>query len=118
MSTLEVSNLNDGTTTVGTTFVTNGSEKCWCVFDGTGTISITNSLNASSLYDQGTGDYDINLTTPLNANNGAHVCWSSSFHTTRSSSGTASTIEIYTADNSHAAQDAAYVVGTTRGTLA
>ena len=27
MSTLEVSNLNDGTTTVGTTFITNGSAK-------------------------------------------------------------------------------------------
>jgi hypothetical protein len=118
MSTLNVSNISDGTTSVGTGYVVNGSEKCWCVFDGTGTISITNSLNASSLYDQGTGDYDINLTTALNANNGAHVCWSNNFHTSRSSSGSASTIEIYTANSSHAASDTSYVVGTTRGDLA
>ena len=29
MSTLEVSNLNDGTTTLATTFVTNGSSKAY-----------------------------------------------------------------------------------------
>jgi hypothetical protein len=118
MSTLNVANVTDGTTSVPTGYVVNGSEKCWCMFTGTGTITIQNSLNASSLYDQGTGDYDINLTTPLNANNGAHVCWSSTFHTTRSSSGSASTIEIYTADSNHSGQDTNFVVGTTRGDLA
>ncbi len=118
MSTLSVSNITDGTDTVETGYVVNGSEKCWCMFTGTGTISIQNSLNASSLYDQGTGDYDINLTASLNANNGAHVCWSSAFHTARSSSGSASTIEIYTADSNHSGQDTSFVVGTTRGDLA
>ena len=118
MSTLNVANVTDNTTSVPTGYVVNGSEKCWCMFTGTGTITIQNSLNASSLYDQGTGDYDINLTTPLNANNGAHVCWSSAFHTARSSSGSASTIEIYTADSNHSGQDTNFVVGTTRGDLA
>ena len=118
MSTINAANITDGTDTVATGYVVNGSEKCWCMFTGTGTISIQNSLNASSLYDQGTGDYDINLTASLNANNGAHVCWSSTFHTTRSSTGSASTIEIYTAGTNHSGQDTNFVVGTTRGDLA
>jgi hypothetical protein len=118
MSTINAANITDGTDTVATGYVVNGSEKCWCMFNGTGTIAIQNSLNVSSLYDQGTGDYDINLTSSLNANNGAHVCWSSTFHTTRSSNGSASTIEIYTAGTNHSGQDTALVVGTTRGDLA
>ena len=39
MSTLEVSNLNDGTTTVGTTYVTNGSAKVWAHYDNNGTFA-------------------------------------------------------------------------------
>ncbi len=62
MSTLEVSNLNDGTTTVATTYVTNGSSKAWCCFFG-GDVetsdppAIRDSLNTSSLTDNASGDY-------------------------------------------------------------
>jgi len=65
MSTLEVSNLNDGTTTVATTFVTNGSAKCWVNFNGSGTIATRDSLNVASLTDNGTGDYYVNLTNAM-----------------------------------------------------
>ena len=69
MSTLEVSNLNDGTTTVGTTNLTNGSAKHWCFFVGTGTISINDSFNTASLTDHGTGGYSCNFTNNMgNAN--------------------------------------------------
>ena len=57
MSTLEVSNLNDGTTTVATTFITNGSAKAWMHLNGTGTIAIQDSLNVSSVTDVATGSY-------------------------------------------------------------
>lgn len=118
MSTLEVSNLNDGTTTVATTFVTNGSAKAWCRFDGTGTIAITSSLNTASLTDVGTGDHTINLTTALDANDGAHLFSSSNFHSGRSASGSASTIRVFVANNSHALSDNNFVVGATFGDLA
>ena len=37
----------------------------WCTFNGTGTIAITDSLNASSLTDVGTGEYKVNFTKPM-----------------------------------------------------
>jgi len=39
MSTLNVSNITDGTDTVGTSYVVNGSAKAWVNFNGTGTIA-------------------------------------------------------------------------------
>ena len=69
MSTLEVSNLNDGTTTVATTFVTNGSAKSWLSLNGTGTIATRDSLNVSSVTDTGTGSYTVNINNDMaNAN--------------------------------------------------
>jgi len=65
MSTLEVSNLNDGTTTVATTFVTNGSAKVWCSFNGTGTVAIRDSFNTSSITDRGTGAYTQNFSSAM-----------------------------------------------------
>ena len=66
MSTLEVSNLNDGTTTVATTFVTNGSAKMWVNFDGTASgAAARDSLNLSSMTDQGTGNYDISIASAM-----------------------------------------------------
>ena len=61
MSTLQVSNLNDGTTTVPTTFVNSGSAKSWLNADGTGTISIRDSLNVSSIVDTFTGQITFNF---------------------------------------------------------
>jgi len=69
MSTLEVSNLNDGTTTVATTFVTNGSAKAWANYDTTGTTQFRDSFNFSSLTDNNTGDTTLNVTNSFsNAN--------------------------------------------------
>ena len=67
MSTLEVSNLNDGTTTVATTYVTNGSAKAWVNFQGDGTVAIRDSLNTSSITDTTTGQYFQNYTSNMNA---------------------------------------------------
>ena len=65
MSTLEVSNLNDGTTTVATTYVTNGSAKAWVNFNGTGTIASRDSFNTSSLTDHNTGHYSQNFVSAM-----------------------------------------------------
>jgi len=69
MSTLEVSNLNDGTTTVATTYITNGSAKAWVNFNGSGTIATRDSLNVASLTDNGTGDYTVNYTGSISTVN-------------------------------------------------
>jgi len=67
MSTLEVSNLNDGTTTVATTYITNGSAKAWVNFNGDGTVAIRDSQNVSSITDNGTGAYTINFSNAFGA---------------------------------------------------
>jgi len=71
MSTLEVSNLNDGTTTVATTYITNGSAKVWALRSSGGTPSLSGNFNVSSLVDAGTGDTNYNLTNALSNTNGA-----------------------------------------------
>ena len=68
MSTLEVSNLNDGTTTVATTYVTNGSAKAWVNFAGAGT-SINDSQNMSSLTDNATGKFTLTMSSAMGNTN-------------------------------------------------
>ena len=67
MSTLNVSNITDGTTTVGTSYVVNGSAKAWVNFNGTGTIAVRDSVNVASLTDNGTGDYKATFTSSMDS---------------------------------------------------
>ena len=67
MSTIIASNVSDGTLSIPTTYVTNGSAKAWVNFDGTGTIAARDSLNLSSLTDSGTGDYIVNFSNAFGA---------------------------------------------------
>tara|TARA_S200002703_G_scaffold153904_1_gene155988 strand:- start:434 stop:850 length:417 start_codon:yes stop_codon:yes gene_type:complete len=43
-----------------------GLAKAWANFNGTGTIAVRDSLNVSSLNDDGTGKYDVVLTSNMN----------------------------------------------------
>ena len=46
-----------------------GTAKAWIRFDGTGTVSITDSFNVSSITDNGTGDYSVTFQNNMtNAN--------------------------------------------------
>jgi len=63
MSTLNVSNITDGTDTVGTSYVVNGSAKAWV--NSTGAAVINDSFNVSSALDLGTGSYTINLSSSM-----------------------------------------------------
>jgi len=56
MSNLVVSNISDGTTTVGTGYVVNGSAKVYAKYNTITSTTLTNSLNVSSLTDHGSGD--------------------------------------------------------------
>jgi hypothetical protein len=64
---VEATNISDGTTTLATGYVVNGSAKAWVNFDGTGTIAARDSLNLSSLTDNGTGDYTVNFSSAFGA---------------------------------------------------
>lgn len=55
MSTLNVSNITDGTDTVETGYVLNGSAKAWVNLEQIGTQSIQDSFNTSSITDNDTG---------------------------------------------------------------
>ena len=54
---------NAGSESVNTTYVVNGSAKAWVNFNGQGTIASRSSLNVTSLTDNGTGDYTINISS-------------------------------------------------------
>lgn len=69
MSTLNVANVTDGTTTVSTSYVVNGSAKAWIHFNGTGTAVIDESFNFSSLTDSGTGNFTTFFTASMENGN-------------------------------------------------
>jgi hypothetical protein len=62
-STIRVDNF--GPSAGGTTYSARGIAKAWVNFDGTGTIAARDSLNVSSLTDNGTGDYSFNYTSAM-----------------------------------------------------
>ena len=66
-STIKVDNI--APSAGGTEFsLTRGVAKAWVSFDGTGTVSIKNSENVSSLVDQDTGSYSVNFTASMGDN--------------------------------------------------
>ena len=67
MSTLNVANISDGTDTVETGYVVNGSAKAWVNFNGTGTIATRDSFNVASLTDISNGSHDVNLSSAFSA---------------------------------------------------
>ena len=62
MSTLVVSNISDGTTTVGASYVTNGSAKAWANYDQSPTL-LRRSFNTSSLTDISVGRHRVTFTS-------------------------------------------------------
>jgi hypothetical protein len=46
--------------------------KAWVNFNGAGTVAITDSYNVSSITDDGTGQYRVNFSTPMNNANYVH----------------------------------------------
>jgi len=63
MSTLSVSNITDGTDTVETGYVVNGSAKAWVY--ATSSASISSSMNVSGSTDHGTGEYTYGLISAM-----------------------------------------------------
>jgi predicted PhzF superfamily epimerase YddE/YHI9 len=67
MSTIRVGTISNagGTQSTSAENVINGSAKAWVNFNGTGTVAIRQSYNVSSITDNGTGNYTVNLTSAL-----------------------------------------------------
>ena len=57
MSTTIATTLSNGSVSVPTATVVNGSAKAWVNFNGTGTVAIRDSFNVSTITDNGAGDY-------------------------------------------------------------
>jgi len=78
MSTLQVSTIKSNSTTATVFKNTVGTEigqicKAWVNFNGTGTISIRDNFNVSSITDSGTGVYTANFSTTMPNNDYASV---------------------------------------------
>jgi len=106
MSTLNVSNITDGTDTVETSYVLNGSAKAWCLnetlVDASGWTN--ESFNVSSFTDNGTGKLFIDMTTSFASTNYACIgCASTNSSNdnilTKVSGFTASRDHVYIYDN-------------------
>jgi hypothetical protein len=68
MSTIQASNVSDGTTTVGTSYVVNGSAKAWAGNVNDSAVA-SSSFNISSITDTGTGDNRLAFTSSMSADN-------------------------------------------------
>lgn len=60
---LQSATFSDGTVSVGSTYLTNGSSKAWANLNGVGTIALRDSFNLSSVTDSGVGLYDFTFTS-------------------------------------------------------
>lgn len=85
MSTINVSNISDGSTSVGTGYVVNGSAKAWAAYNGQGTVSTRQSFNVSSMTDVSTGTYTFQLTSGLSGSGVIGSAWNSPAEYTSSS---------------------------------
>ena len=67
-SELRVDTLKDssGNNSVGMAYVAGGSAKAWINYNGQGTIAVRDSLNHSSLTDNGTGNHDTSFSASFN----------------------------------------------------
>ena len=67
MSTLKVATIQatSGNNSSTPNEVAQGRAKAWVNFDGTGTVSIDDSFNVSSITDNSTGNYTINFTNAM-----------------------------------------------------
>ncbi len=79
-----------------TSYVVNGSAKAWASMTGAGTASVNQSLNNSSITDNGTGDYTLTNTNAFNYADYATGCGSQWRRSLYTAAQTSSSINFYT----------------------
>ena len=125
-SELRVNTLKDasGNNSIATSFVAGGSAKHWCMIANGGTPSISNSLNASSVSDDATGNFTISLSSAMENTNQAAlgmVSNSASNPSTSTCTGqleTTSTLAVETVNSSSTSSDVAFNQFAIQGDLA
>ena len=67
MSTIKCNALSklDASASVPVDTVVNGTAKAWVNFNGTGTVVIRKAFNVSSITDNGTGNYTVNMSSAM-----------------------------------------------------
>ena len=114
MSTLSVSNITDGTDTVETGYVVNGSAKAWANCGGD--AAFLDSFNLSSGTDNGTGDYTYPLISAFDAYTYSQPCstrvgrGSTRIAMMSSSRGTSSVLAVHTENEASTLVDVGHVV--------
>ena len=118
MSTIDVANITDGTDTVATSYVLNGSAKAWVFRSSGGLIA---SFNVSSIVDNSTGEYSYNLTSAM-ASQSEHisipVCRTSDDRNASVIINSASQFTSYSRDISENVMEDSNMLATTHGDLA
>ena len=114
MSTAKFDTLStlDGTKSITTDRVTQGTAAAWVNFNGTGTVAIRASYNVASITDNGTGDYTVNFTTAMpDANYAVSASNDGGFSQPFESATarTASLVRLRNANSANAAADATVV---------
>lgn len=127
-SELRVDNLKGSTTggsinvlgegTSATTNLQQGLCKVWAFFNGSGTIAIFDSFNCSGLTDDGTGDYDINMTNVHSNTNYSVNMASGDYHCGHGNNEEAGKFNIESYNSSHSSADTSRVHGQSFGDLA
>tara|TARA_A100001515_G_scaffold136950_1_gene129144 strand:- start:32 stop:403 length:372 start_codon:yes stop_codon:yes gene_type:complete len=104
---------------LATNFVVNGSSVCWVDFQGAAsTISPLASLNVSSLDDDGTGSYGVNVTSAMSSADYVCLTGGNAYHNVTANSQTTTAWDIEQYNSSHSAADANVSNGAIHGDLA
>lgn len=119
MSTLSVSNITDGTDTVETGYVVNGSAKAWVNYGTSGSTASRETFNVTSLTDEGAGNTTIALTSSFTNSDYPYVAESTNYHATLNTSAkTSGSFRVATFSQTHTLEDTGQVCALTHGDLA
>jgi len=119
-SELRVNTLKDaaGANSVAMEYVAGGSAKVWADFLGSGTATLNDSFNVSSLDDDGTGDYSLNFTNAMSSGDFCCTMMSSNNDRRNNADNTSTELHIGTFNINGIAEDSSRVYGSATGDLA
>ena len=120
MSEIRATTISDAAGTGPIALTGQSAAKAWVTFNGTSTATILDSFNCGSLTDNGTGSYDVAISSAMSNASYSLVEGSRSYqtYTNRSGANTASNMAVGTANASGSAVDVAYIAMNANGDLA
>ena len=92
-----------------TNFVVNGSAKAWARYNGSA-ATVNDSVNVSSLSDDGAGDHTLTFTNAMTDTNFTFAGHSSNYHTGNDNVASSSTANVFTANSSHTKADTLFSI--------